>query len=55
MAPHHEINVFGGSGKENGRLTCRVSTAHDGDLLVAADCGLDVCGAVVDSDTFELG
>jgi len=54
-APHHEINMFDSSGKENRSLPRRISTAYDGDLLVAADCGLDVGSAVVDPNPFELG
>jgi hypothetical protein len=40
--------MLGTYGKENRRLPCRISTAHDRDLFVAADYGLDVGATAVD-------
>src|SRR5712692_9077431 len=51
---HQQMDMTGELREEHSGLAGRVSSSDDGDLLVAADLGLDRGRAVIDSGAFKL-
>src|SRR5215469_17990551 len=52
--PHQQMNVLRGSGKENRRLSGRVTSPDDRDLFIRTELRFETGGAVVDSCAFKL-